>query len=35
MFRMGLTVEVSLMLLYPVSAHAAHLEHSGEDNNYT
>jgi hypothetical protein len=32
---MGLTVEVSLMLLYPVSARTAHLEHAGEDNNYT
>jgi hypothetical protein len=35
MFRMGLKVEVSLMFLYSVSAHAAHLERVGEDNNYT
>jgi hypothetical protein len=32
---MGVTVEVSLMLLYSVFAHAVHLEHVGEDNGYT
>jgi hypothetical protein len=35
MFCMGLKVEVLLMLLYPVSARTAHLEHVGEDNNCT
>jgi len=32
---MSLKVDVALMLLYPVSAHTAILEHVGEDNNYT
>jgi hypothetical protein len=34
MFRMGLTVEVPLMLLYPVSASTAHLEHTGDGHNH-